>query len=233
MSRIALVDDDETLLKTLRAFLEKEGHEALELTSGEALLETLEAFRPDAVILDVMMPGMDGFQTLSLLRARSSVPVFFLTAMDGDAEQCAGLDLGADDYITKPFKPQILVAKIRALLRRSALDREAPPQDVVRSYGNVTVDMASRRAAVNGSLLSLTPTELRLLYYFINRPEQLLTRPELLRELWGFEEPIASRAADEACRRLRRKLLQAGASVFNETVWGEGYRFTERRGAPS
>lgn len=220
---IYFADDAPETRTFVSAFLENEGFSVRTFETGDALLDAFAEQPCDLVLLDVMMPGTDGIETLRLLRQRSSVPAVMLTAKDGDDDYCTGLALGADDYITKPFKAVLLVAKVRALLRRAAM----VPTTQQLTCGNVSHDPKAGTFAVAGQPLSLTPIEAALLGLYLAHPGDLITRERLLREVWGYDDPstIDTRAVDEANRRLRRKLLTAGADRYNQTVWGRGYLF--------
>ncbi len=221
MARVYLADDEPQVRLVLEAFLTREGHEAVGFGTCEELLAAFRERPCDLVLLDVMMPGIDGVEALRRLRATSQVPVVLLTARDGDGDFCRGLRLGADDYVTKPFKPELLMAKVSALLRRASL--QAAP-----ALGNLALDPVRREASVDGRALALTPTEYGLLSYLFARPGAAVSKAELMAEVWGVREPCDTRAAEEASRRLRHKLMDAGSDWVNETVWGFGWRLADR-----
>ncbi|BCV19493.1 DNA-binding response regulator [Atopobiaceae bacterium P1] len=224
MSLIYYADDEQAVRKTLSSFLAQEGYDGQGFSCGESLLHTFQEKPCDLVVLDIMMPGIDGISVLDRLREISSIPIILLTACDSDAQFCQDLDRGADDYITKPFKPQLLMAKIRAMLRREPM--HTPARRLY--FGNIALDEQTRGVLVEQTPLHLTPTEFRLLAYYLKHKNRAITRQELLKELWGFSDATQSRAADEANRHLREKLLKAHANVINQTVWGYGYRLSKR-----
>lgn len=224
MSLIYYADDEQAVRKTLSSFLAQEGYDGQGFSCGESLLHAFQEKPCDLVILDIMMPGIDGISVLDRLREISSIPIILLTACDSDAQFCQGLDRGADDYITKPFKPQLLMAKIRAMLRREPM--HTPARRLY--FGNIALDEQTQKVLVEQAPLHLTPTEFRLLAYFLKHKNRAITRQELLKEVWGYSDTTQSRAADEANRHLREKLLKAHANVINQTVWGYGYRLSKR-----
>ncbi len=220
---IYFADDTPETRSFVQAFLENEGFRVRTFVTGDALLAAFAEKPCDLVLLDVMMPGRDGIAVLGELRQRSTVPVIMLTAKDGDDDYCTGLALGADDYVTKPFKANLLVAKVRALLRRATM---APAREARSlSCGNLRYIVETGEFLAAEERLALSPLERGLLGTYMSEPGRLVTRERLLHEVWGFEDPgsVDTRAVDEANRRLRRKLLAAGASHYNQTVWGRGW----------
>ena len=232
MASLYVGEDDRALSDALVVLFRSDGHDASAFPEGASLLRAHAKHPCDLIVLDIMMPVLDGLQTLKAVRQFSSVPIILLTARDSANDQCAGLDLGADDYMTKPFSTAVLLAKVRALLRRSTISWEplAPNPPVERSFGNVAYAASRREATVGGARVALTPTELRLLAFYLERPGHAVSRKELALAVWNTADAIEARSVDEANRRLRNKLLAAGADCFNETVWGYGYRFVRREG---
>lgn len=221
---IYIADDEQTIQEALRAFLEAEGYRVRTFGSGEELLEAFRAEPCDLVILDVMMPGMSGFEVCTKLRETSTVPIIMLTARDTDIDYATGLSLGSDDYFTKPFSAMSLVMRIRAIFRRIAYEREAAGSQkdggAIR-LGPVTLDPASKSASGVSGPLDLTPNEFALLQYLLERANTAVSREELLNAIWGYDSAVQTRVADDTVRRLRRKLLGSGVTV--ETVWGFGF----------
>lgn len=181
------------------------------------------------VLLDVLMPGLDGLSTLERIRAQWDVPVILLTARDGDDAYCEALAQGADDYVTKPFKPALLLAKMDALLRRPAME---PPKGAegVLTMANLVYDRAARELQVDGRAVPLSPLEQKLMDFYTARAGEAVSKEELMAEVWGAPDLHDMRAVEEANRRLRRKLAAAGSRALNETVWGFGYRFRAQEG---
>jgi DNA-binding response OmpR family regulator len=225
----ALVVDDETDVRTLiKLLLERSGMEVTEAASGREALRQLHAVRPDVVVLDVTMPDLDGWQTLERIRDLSEVPVLMLTARAAELDKVRGLKAGADDYVTKPFGRQELLARVEALLRRSSGE-----PDVQESYGDgmLFIDFASREVKVDGEPVALTPLEFRLLVTFVRHPNQVLSREQLLELVWGDADTVAADQVKLYVGYLRRKLGwdEAPAPPL-ETVRGFGYRYRPRGG---
>jgi DNA-binding response OmpR family regulator len=222
-ARVLVVDDDADIRGLVRELLERQGYEVADAANGRDALRAFYASPPDVVLLDVSMPELDGWQTLERIRDLSDVPVAMLTARAAELEKVRGLKAGADDYVTKPFGKQELLARIEAMLRRAG-----PRDDRPETYadGLVTVDFAQRSVAVRGEDVSLTPLEFRLLAAFVRHPGQLLAHDQLLELVWG--DPLAA-SRDQVklyVGYLRRKLESAGADgAAIETVRGFGYRY--------
>ncbi len=224
MSSILVVEDDPNLAFVLKDNLEFEGHTVTHVADGAQGLEKAIALRPDLVILDVMLPGLNGIQVCKGLRDRGELtPVIMLTARSQEAEKVQGLDAGADDYVTKPFGVQELLARVRVLLRRSH-----PPRERLErySFSNVEIDFRSFRATRGGRKLPLSQREIELLRFLIERKGEPVSRATLLREVWSAKEPPSSRAVDVHVTHLRNK-LGATAARHIVTVHGIGYTFVE------
>jgi DNA-binding response OmpR family regulator len=222
-SRILVVDDDRDIRGLLRELLVRAGYDVAEAESGKAGLREFYASPPDLVLLDVSMPELDGWQTLERIRDLSEVPVMMLTARAGELEKVRGLKGGADDYVTKPFGRQELLARVEALLRRSGPRAEEPT-----TYGDgvVTIDFAQREVAVRGNKVVLTPLEFKLLTVFVRHPNQVLSHDQLLELVWGDALSGSRARAKLYVGYLRTKLSEAGAEEsLIETVRGFGYRY--------
>jgi DNA-binding response OmpR family regulator len=225
MVHILVVDDEPTLLATISFNLEREGYDVTTASDGGEAIALAENIRPDLILLDLMLPGMHGFEVCRTLRKVTSVPIVILTARSDEVDRIVGLEVGADDYITKPFSMVELVARIRALLRRAA---GAPlPQDrEVISSGALNVDLARREATLNGKSLNLKPKEFDLLVTLLQHRGQTLTRDQLLSKVWRYQTAGASRTVDVHVGRLRRKIEgQPGRPLRIVTLRGFGYRF--------
>ena len=215
---IAVVEDERVIADAVAARLRKEGFEVETATDGPSGIELCRTLRPDAVVLDLMLPGVDGLEVCKQIQRDRNVPVLMLTARDSEADLLVGLGVGADDYMTKPFSMQELVARLRALLRRAGGTPEQAEQDPV-NVGDLTVDPATREARQNGTTVDLTPREFDLLHHLARRPGVVHGREQLLREVWGYEDGTGERTVDSHIRGLRRKL---GPDVIR-TARGAGY----------
>lgn len=233
MARILLVEDDETLQLTIRYNLERAGHEVLAVSDGESALERAATLRPDLVVLDVMLPGLDGFEVCRRLRERSTVPILILTARDDEIDRVLGLEIGADDYLTKPFSMRELTARVKALLRRrELLVRELASEPVasdVLAVGPLRIDLTQRRVWRGEDEIVLKPREFELLAYLARHRERVCRSDELLRAIWGYETFGDYRTLAVHIHGLREKLEDDPRHPrLIETVRGIGYRLTVR-----
>ena len=231
MPQILVVDDEATLVETIRYNLKREGYEVAVAFDGQQALEIARRERPDLVVLDLMLPKLDGFEVCRTLRRESTVPILMLTAKDDEVDRIVGLELGADDYITKPFSMRELLARIRATLRRvqmlraeaSAQQEEAP---AALHAGDLEVDLRQHRVFVRGEEISLKPKEFDLLAFLVGNPGQVFTREVLLRRVWGYDFAGDTRTVDVHIRGLREKIeANPGEPTRIDTVRGVGYRF--------
>jgi DNA-binding response OmpR family regulator len=224
--RIYIADDDENIRQVIRTFLASDGYRVEDFPTGDLLFERFRETSCDLVILDVMMPGSDGFTVCTELRKISTVPIIMLTARDSENDYAMGLGLGSDDYITKPFSAMSLLMRVRAIFRRIDYEsqKHAAPAAAAESaqVGGLTLDEGGRHILRGGAPLPLTPTEYELLRYLMLHAGQAVSREELLNEVWGFEAAVETRATDDTVRRLRRKLDGCGVAI--ESVWGFGFR---------
>ena len=224
---ILLVDDEAAITDNLSPFLHRSGYQVTVATNGEEALQQVQESEPDLVVMDVLMPRMDGREALRRLRRRDNwTPVILLTQVGESIERAMALEEGADDYLNKPFDPHELVARIRAVLRRSRPGR--PPLSAAwkLSCGPLSLDRRSRQAYLKGEKLSLTPKATALLEYLMTHPDELVTRDRLLDAVWGWDYPAGTRAVDTRIAELRRALDDDAAQPrFIETVPGQGYRF--------
>lgn len=220
---ILVVDDEPKVARLARDYLEKNGFRVLTAGDGQSALTTARREKPDLVILDLMLPQIDGREVCRILRRESDVPIIMLTALSEEIDQVTGLEIGADDYITKPFSVRTLVARVRALLRRTRGEVKAP--DLIR-VGGLEIDGGKYSAAFNGAPLKLTPNEFKLLHLLASRPGQTLTREQLLEDLHGAASSF-DRSVDSHIKNLRKKLEAASGENMIETIYGIGYRFNE------
>jgi DNA-binding response OmpR family regulator len=226
VARIVLVDDDANLRHTLGYALRQEGFEVFAAEDGERGLEAFHQSRPDVVLLDVMLPNLDGFEVCRRIRKESDVPILMLTARDTELDKVVGLELGADDYLAKPFSTRELVARVRALLRRTR-QPAAPVGERLESAG-LLLDAVRHRVTLEGREISLKPKEFDLLAFFMAHPGQVFGREQLLASVWGYDFAGDSRTVDTHVKTLREKLDDdAERPLWIDTVRGVGYRFRE------
>lgn len=224
--KILVVDDDQNIRELLRLYLIKEGYTVVLAGDGEQALELYSAEKPDMVLLDVMMPKLDGWETCRRLRKLGDTPVIMLTAKGETFDKVLGLELGADDYVVKPFDSKEVVARIKAVLRRCA-GTNAAAEGVIE-FDNLRLDMNSYELRVKGNVVEAPPKELELLNCLASHPNRVYTRDQLLDEVWGFEYYGDSRTIDVHVKRLREKLAGASDKWELKTVWGVGYKFEVR-----
>lgn len=225
--RIYIADDEQNIREVVKSFLESEGYCVSAFEDGDRLLAAFRERPCDLVILDVTMPGSSGFVVCSKLRKMSTVPIIMLTARDSDLEYATGINLGSDDYFTKPFSAIALVMRVKAIFRRLEFDRKEKQTALpcILEYADVQVDMNNKTAMLACAPLELTPNEYNLLCYLIQHKDRAISREELLDKLWGYNSDVETRAADDTVRRLRKKL--SGSRTLVETVWGFGFRLRE------
>jgi DNA-binding response OmpR family regulator len=228
-STILVVDDEPTLRETISYTLRREGFLVETAAEGSRAVAIARERNPDLIVLDIMLPGMDGFQVCRAIRRESTVPILMLSAKGEEFDRVLGLEIGADDYLTKPFAMRELVARIKAQLRRVQLDasREAPviPDQSAIEIGDLRIDVGARQVKVSDHVLSLKPREFDLLHYLATHPNQVFGRAQLLREVWGYDVPFTTRTVDVHVRWLRQKLAEfAGRVPEIETVRGVGYK---------
>jgi DNA-binding response OmpR family regulator len=223
-AEILIVEDEPSIAEVVELYLRRAGYPVQAVRDGEAALKLLDQHLPDLIVLDVMLPGMDGFSILRWLRDRSDVPVIFITARREEVERIAGLELGADDYVVKPFSPQELVSRVRAVLRR--LQREENRAEKPLTFGDLGIDSQTRLVTLAGQEISLTGREFDLLWLLAQHPRQVFTREQLLERVWGVSEYIDPGTVTVHMRRLREKIEKdASHPVRLITVWGVGYKF--------
>lgn len=219
---IAVIEDEATIAASVAARLRNEGFTVETARDGPSGVDLCERLRPDLVILDVMLPGLDGIEVCRRIQKDRHVPVIMLTALDAETDKLVGLGVGADDYVTKPFSPRELVARVKALLRR--VKSVGEPQGSIL-LGDVLLHPESRRVQVDGEEIHLTPTEFDILLLLASKPDTVFTRDRLMEEIWGYGEPLGSRTVDSHIRSLRRKV----GSALIRTVHGVGYAVEARR----
>ena len=224
MPTVLVVDDEPIVRDVVVRYLQRAGYETLEANDGDHARALLEERTPDLVVLDVMLPGTDGLELCGWIRERSPLPVILLTARGEEADRIVGLDLGADDYVAKPFSPRELVARVRAVLRR-ADPEESSVQRLV--YDDLELDAGARDVRLAGRELQLTAKEFDLLWFLASHPRKVFSRDQLMRRIWGYEAALDTGTVTVHIRRLREKIEATPSRPrYLETVWGVGYRFT-------
>jgi len=229
MKTILVVDDERKIVDLARDYLEHAGFLVQTAGDGQAALEVVERHKPDLIVLDLGLPGLDGLDVTRRIRRDSNLPVIMLTARDDELDKLVGLELGADDYLTKPFSPRELVARVRAVLRRTDQGAQSSADEVVHA-GDLTLDLPRMRASLAGRLIDLTPTEFQLLATLARQPGRIFTRSQLLDAVHGVAFESYERAIDTHVKNIRRKLEpDPRRPVLILTVYGVGYRFADDR----
>ena len=224
MAIILVADDHQQIESILEEYLKKEGHTPIIASDGAEALALFQSMHPDAVLLDVMMPKLDGFAVCREIRKTSTVPVIMITARGEDFERIMGLDIGADDYIVKPFSPGEVMARVRAVLRRMGKTQQDSTQTF--SHGNLTIRLDDYTVQVAGQEVALTKKELEILWSLATHPSKVFSRDNLLESLWGYDYLGDTRTVDSHIKRLRSKLEVAGPDGWDiKTIWGVGYKF--------
>ena len=225
MDKILVADDDLNICELLRLYLEKEGFEVVMAHDGEEAVAKFESEKPSLILLDIMMPKLDGWQVCRQIRQKSDCPIIMLTAKGETFDKVLGLELGADDYVVKPFDTKEIVARIKAVLRRSGPAGAGEGEVKEVSYDKLTVNMTRYELKVDGKVVDAPPKELELLFHLASHPNRVFTRDQLLDEVWGFEYYGDSRTVDVHIKRLREKLEGVSDKWCLKTVWGVGYKF--------
>jgi len=220
---ILVVDDDPNIAQLVKLYLEKEGYEVAVETRGDEALAAFQKNPPSLMLLDIMLPGMDGWQVCRAVRQTSTIPIIMLSAKDETFDKVLGLELGADDYVTKPFEGKELVARVKAVLRRSA---PSEPEKDTLSFPGLTISLEKYEVHFQGKLVEMPPKELEVLYFLAAHQNRVFTREQLLEQVWGFDFFGDSRTVDVHIKRLREKLQGSESLGWQiRTVWGVGYKF--------
>ncbi len=221
--KVLIVDDDANICELLKIYLEKDGFDTIIANDGESAIVKFNLDEPDIILLDIMLPKLDGWQVCRAIRKNSSVPIIMITAKGETFDKILGLDLGADDYITKPFDSKEVVARVRAVLRRSAVDDEDAVKIV--KYDKLIINLTNYELIIDGKQVDTPPKELELIYHLASNPNRVYSRDQLLDEVWGFEYYGDSRTVDVHVKRLREKLEGVSDNWSIKTVWSVGYKF--------
>ena len=224
LGKVLVVDDDNNICELLKLYLEKEGYGVIVAHDGDEALIKFNALKPDVILLDIMLPELDGWQVCREIRKKSNVPIIMITAKSETFDKVLGLELGADDYIVKPFDTKEVIARIKAISRRIGQGSTETEVKEVR-YDKLVVNMTRYELRVDGKVMDTPPKELELLFYLASNPNRVYTRDQLLDEVWGFEYYGDSRTIDVHVKRLREKLEGASEQWNLKTVWGVGYKF--------
>ena len=227
--KILIVDDDNDIAELISLYLNKECFETRIVNEGDKVMREIGTFSPDLIILDVMLPGKDGYQVCREIRNISDIPIIMLSAKSETFDKVLGLELGADDYVSKPFDTKELVARVHALLRRSkALRSTVPSEEKVVSYPDLEINLSNYSVTYMGQQVDMPPKELELLYFLASSPNQVFTREQLLDHIWGYEYIGDTRTVDVHIKRLREKIKDRPAWRLS-TVWGIGYKFEAKK----
>ena len=222
--KILIVDDDENICELLRLYLEKDGFDTVAAGDGEQAVDFAAKYSPDLILLDIMLPKLDGWQVCREIRKTSDTPIIMLTAKGETFDKILGLELGADDYVSKPFDAKEVIARIKAVLRRSHDNDKSSQINEVR-YDKLRINLTNYELEVNGVKIDTPPKELELIYHLASNPNRVYTRDQLLDEVWGFDYYGDSRTVDVHVKRLREKLENVSDEWCLKTVWGVGYKF--------
>ena len=224
--KILIVDDDANIAELISLYLLKECYDTKIVEDGESALHEFKTYQPNLILLDLMLPGIDGYQVCREIRTQSNVPIIMLSAKGEVFDKVLGLELGADDYVVKPFDAKEVVARVKAVLRRTqGKNDNAEESKKVVTYDKLEINIANYELKVNGVQIDTPPKELELIYHFASNPNRVFTRDQLLDEVWGFEFYGDSRTVDVHVKRLREKLEGVSDKWELKTVWGVGYKF--------
>jgi len=234
MKTIYAADDEKEIRDILSMFLKSEGYEVVLFENGDSLYEAYKRKSCDLIILDIMMPGHDGLFVCNEIRSMSKVPIIILSAKDSDLDYISGLTLGSDDYITKPFRPSVLIAKIKAIFRRIELEKKEDTYKINLnytddiSYGDLRYSEKKHILYCKDKEVKLTSTEMRFVKFMMQHSDEALSKEDVLNHIWGINADIETRVADETNRRVRKKLTKVRSNVYIQTVWGYGFKLTEK-----
>ena len=221
---VLVVEDDTPVRNLITTTLKTHEYRYLSAQNGASAVMEALSHNPDIVLLDLGLPDMDGVEIIRKIRSWSNMPIIVISARTEDSDKIVALDAGADDYLTKPFRPTILLMKVKALLRRVEMDRGKTAAEDELHYVYIRYSATENAVFCGSTIVALTQAELRLLSYMMKQPEKAYSREELLSAVWGFDSEVETRVTDETLRRIRKKLLQAGSTVSVSTIWGFGYK---------
>jgi DNA-binding response OmpR family regulator len=225
---IFIADDEINIQQLIKMFLEKEGYEVECFSNGRDLLKAFKEEPADMLLLDVMMPDLDGLTICTEIRKHSDVPIIIISAKDGETDKIAGLMLGSDDYMTKPFSPVELVLRVKSIFRRMQFEKTSDKIESSLKILDITINFDVRNVCCNNADIKLTPMEFNLFVYLVKNKNKGVSRDELLNKVWGFESEADTRATDDMIKRIRKKLSSAGSKVKIETLWGFGFIISDK-----
>lgn len=225
---IYIADDEIKIQELIKMFLEKEGYDVQVFSDGETLLKAFMKRPSDMLILDIMMPQLDGLTLCSEIRKESNVPIIIISAKDSESDKIAGLMLGSDDYMTKPFSPVELVLRVKSIFRRMEFEKVPKVNQADITVSDITIHIEGRYAVCNGQDLKLTPMEFNLLLYLAKNVNRGISREELLNKVWGFDSEVDTRATDDMIKRIRKKIAGTGSLLKIETLWGFGFKISDQ-----
>lgn len=224
---IYIADDEANIRNIIKTFLVKEGYEVEIFDNGLDLFEAFNNKQPDMIIIDIMMPKMDGFSLCSLIREKSPIPIIIVSGKDSEPDKIAGLILGGDDYIVKPFSMMELIARVKSIFRRMDLDNSQYINKKIIFIKDISINLDTKEVEFENKTIGLTGMEFSLIHYLIQNKHRAVSRKELLDKVWGFENEVETRATDDMIKRIRKKLSFAGSSLKIETIWGYGFKIQD------
>ena len=225
---IYIADDEKKIQDLIKMFLKKEGYDVEVFSDGSTLLGAFKKRAADMLILDIMMPRLDGLTVCSEIRKESNVPIIIISARDSEGDKIAGLTLGSDDYMTKPFSPIELVLRVNSIFRRMEFQNVKSTKEDIINILDLTIYPEGRSATCKGKDIKLTPMEFSLLLYLASRVNKGVSREELLNRVWGYESEVDTRATDDMIKRIRKKLISSGSELKIETLWGFGFMISNK-----
>ncbi|MDF9407171.1 response regulator transcription factor [Pelotomaculum isophthalicicum JI] len=225
---IYIADDEINICNIIKSFLVKEGYEVEAFYDGRSVYEAFSIRPADMLIIDIMMPEMDGYTICSLLRQKSNVPIIIVSAKDTESDKIAGLNIGSDDYLTKPFSPMELIARVKSIFRRIEFDKSNVENNHIIKILDISINSDTKTAEFDNKNIGLTGMEFSLLYYLVINRNRAVSRNELLDKVWGFENLVETRATDDMIKRIRKKLSNAGSALKIDTVWGFGFKIIDK-----
>lgn len=225
---IYIADDEINICNIMKSFLQKEGFEVITFFNGFSLLEAFTNQKSDMIIIDIMMPEMDGFTICSKIREVSSVPIIIVSAKDAESDKINGLLLGSDDYLAKPFSPLELIARMKSIFRRIEFDSSKNYPESIINICDITINPNTKHIECNNITVEFSGMEFALLYYLSKNKNRAVSRSELLDKIWGFESHVETRATDDMIKRIRKKLSDTGSKLKIDTVWGYGFKILQK-----